>query len=66
MFLKGQFDNIAYAIFQCKEGTNVTEASNRADLMAELKLLAHGQYFAESFTKRAETYRVRIPSEPDI
>lgn len=39
------------------------EASNKADLMAELNLLVHGQYFAESFAKRAQTYKIWIPSK---
>ena len=47
-------------IFQCKArpGTGVDEASNYADLIAELKLLVHGQYFAESFARCAHTYGV--------
>jgi hypothetical protein len=53
-----------YAIFQCKPRPGVNEASNCTDLMAELKLLVHGQYFAESFAQRAQTYGVRIPGKP--
>ncbi|KAG6885108.1 hypothetical protein C0992_005462 [Termitomyces sp. T32_za158] len=50
-----------YAIFQCGVGSQVDEASNHTDLIAELKLLVLGQYFAESFATRAKTYGVRIP-----
>lgn len=63
---KGQFNDIPYTIFQCKPATGVNEASNHADLMAELKLLVQGQYFAESFAKRANTYGVRIPRKVSI
>jgi hypothetical protein len=64
--LQGQFEGAPYAIFQCKPRTGVDEASNNADLMAELKLLIHGQNFAESFAKRAQTYGVRIPGRPHL
>lgn len=63
---KGQFNHTPYAIFQCKPGTAVNEASNHTDLMAELKLLVQGQYFAESFANRANTYGVRIPRKVSI
>ncbi|KAG6862683.1 hypothetical protein C0993_001999, partial [Termitomyces sp. T159_Od127] len=57
----GRIGSRMYAIFQCGVGSQVDEASNRADLIAELKLLVLGQYFADSFTTRAKTYGVRIP-----
>lgn len=39
------------------------EDSNRADLMAELRLLVLGQYFAKSFARRAQIYHVTIPGK---
>ena len=62
--MQGRFAGAEYAIFQCKPRSAVDETSNRTDLMAELKLLVHGQYFAESFARRAQTYNVRIPGKP--
>ena len=40
-----------YAIFQCKP-EQVVESQNSIDLIAELRLLALGQYFANSFESR--------------
>ncbi|GLB37946.1 hypothetical protein LshimejAT787_0409970 [Lyophyllum shimeji] len=57
----GRVAGAPYAIFQCMPGSGVDELSNRTDLIAELKLLVQGQYFAESFARRAQTYDVRIP-----
>jgi hypothetical protein len=64
--LQGQFAGVPYAIFQCKPRAGVDEASNNTDLIAELKLLIHGQYFAESFAKRALIYGVQIPGKPHL
>ncbi|KAF5377218.1 hypothetical protein D9615_006391 [Tricholomella constricta] len=57
----GRIGSKMYAIFQCGVDSQVDEASNRADLIAELKLLALGQYFADSFATRAKACGVRIP-----
>lgn len=40
----------------------VTEPQNCIDLIAELRLLAYGDYFAKSFSRRAEAMGVEIPS----
>ncbi|KAF8813245.1 hypothetical protein BYT27DRAFT_7251131 [Phlegmacium glaucopus] len=47
--------------FTCKARPGVDEMSNHANLMAEMKLLVHGQYFADSFAQHAQTYSVQIP-----
>ncbi|EDR04945.1 uncharacterized protein LACBIDRAFT_303845 [Laccaria bicolor S238N-H82] len=47
----GQTGGKMYAIFQCKL-EQVVEAQNSIDLIAELCLLALGQYFANSFEPR--------------
>lgn len=47
----GRFNGKPYAIFQCKP-VRVTESQNLIDLTAELRLMAQGQYFAESFAER--------------
>ena len=41
---------------------HVNSSQNKEDLTAELRLLAYGQYFAESFAKRARMTNVEIPS----
>ncbi|KAG6883407.1 hypothetical protein C0993_006361 [Termitomyces sp. T159_Od127] len=58
----GRIGSRMYAIFQCGVTSQVDEASNHADLIAELKLLVLGQYFADSFATRAKMYGVRIPN----
>ncbi|KAF5386056.1 hypothetical protein D9615_002422 [Tricholomella constricta] len=57
----GRMKGKMYAVFQCKPD-NVTESQNLIDLTAELRLLALGQYFAESFAARAASKCVEIPS----
>ncbi|KAF8226522.1 hypothetical protein L208DRAFT_1301371 [Tricholoma matsutake] len=57
----GRYKDAPYAIFQCKACPGVNEALNCTDLMVELKLLVHGQYFAESFAQHAQMYSVQIP-----
>jgi hypothetical protein len=39
----------------------VTDSQNMIDLTAEIRLLAIGQYFAESFAQRAKAESVTIP-----
>ncbi|KAG6852271.1 hypothetical protein C0991_001402 [Blastosporella zonata] len=57
----GRFDNRQYAIFQCKPIT-VTASQNLIDLTAELRLMALGQYFADSFKRRAYTLGIDVLS----
>lgn len=57
---QGLFNSKAFAIFQCKP-IRVTNSQNLIDLTAELRLLSYGQYFANSFAKRAAAYHVTIP-----
>ncbi|KAF8055541.1 hypothetical protein FPV67DRAFT_1458558 [Lyophyllum atratum] len=57
----GRIEGKTYAVFQCKPD-RVTESQNLIDLTAELRLLALGQYFAESFAARASSKGVDIPS----
>ncbi|KAG6884247.1 hypothetical protein C0992_006668, partial [Termitomyces sp. T32_za158] len=57
----GRFDNKQYAIFQCKP-IAMTESQNLIDLTAELRLMALGQCFANSFKRRADVHGVDISS----
>jgi hypothetical protein len=59
-FYQGLFNGKPFAIFQCKP-IRVTNSQNLIDLTAELRLLSYGQYFANSFAKRAAAYRITIP-----
>jgi len=62
--MQGQFASGEYVIFQCKPCSAVDETSNQTDVMVELKLLVHGQYFAKSFAQCMQTYNVQILGKP--
>ncbi|KAG6848070.1 hypothetical protein H0H93_003661 [Arthromyces matolae] len=57
----GRFEDKRYAIFQCKP-INSSRSLNLVDLTAELRLMALGQFFSNSFKRRAEMHGVEIPS----
>jgi hypothetical protein len=59
-FLQGCFEGRHYALFQCKV-VRVSDAQNLIDLTAEIRLLATGQYFADSFAERAKIENVVVP-----
>ena len=46
----------------CAANVNAAEEQNHKDLRNELSLLQYGEYFANSFAKRAHIYSVEIPS----
>ena len=65
MPFQGQTNNKTYAIFQCKP-QRVTEAQNRIDLIAELQLLALGQYFTESFALHLAAHEVDMSTSESL
>ena len=58
--IQGRFEGKNYALFQCKP-VRVSDSQNLVDLTAEIKLLATGQYFADSFIERAKIEKVVVP-----
>ena len=60
--IQGLFDEKRYAIFQCRP-LRVTNSQNLIDLTAELRLLSYGQFFAESFARRAAANKTTVPGE---
>jgi hypothetical protein len=48
-----------FAVLQTKNLSGVTERLNETDLTCELKLLAWGQFFLDSFIRCAKQYGVK-------
>lgn len=57
-----------YAILQTSTilGEYLSPEGNRKELLDELKLTVLGQFFAESFARRAELFDANLPSEYDF
>ncbi|KAM5544111.1 hypothetical protein V8D89_002297 [Ganoderma adspersum] len=68
LVFRGLYKGIPYALAQIGPLGNIpaTSKENAADLLSELKLLALGQYFAETFKVRATAENALGPNLPDI